>query len=287
MSGKKQHHEEHVDETWLIPYADVLTLLLALFIVMFATAKSDPVKREQLSMEFAVLFSGGAEGGPGAGGKGLLEKDGKTLMPFKPASKVLGDAGDVGDEGEGQKLLIVKGEIEKMLGSGDFDSGEGGIGGHVGDTGIGGGSYKDNIEISLNKDYLEISIRDVVLFNSGKAEILPAIKPLLVSIVSTFKNMDNEIIIGGHTDNVPIRNAEFKSNWELSSARAINVMKFMAASGGVTEKRFSVQAFGEFKPEFDNDTKEGRAKNRRVEIFIIRKDSDKIIDVSPTVHDGQ
>lgn len=83
--------------------------------------------------------------------------------------------------------------------------------------------------------------------------------------------LNNNIIIAGHSDNVPIHNEKFRSNWDLSATRAINVMNFMVENGGINPDNFSIQAYGEYKPKYDNSTEEGRARNRRVEIFIARK----------------
>ena len=85
------------------------------------------------------------------------------------------------------------------------------------------------------------------------------------------KGLDNEIKVVGYTDNVPIKNEKFRSNWELSSMRAINVMNFMVDSGKIQADKVSIQAYGEYKPKFDNTTEQGRAKNRRVEIIVVRQ----------------
>jgi chemotaxis protein MotB len=85
------------------------------------------------------------------------------------------------------------------------------------------------------------------------------------------KNLDNEIIVSGHTDNVPINNQKFHSNWDLSYARALNVMNFMVDKGQLVPNRFSIRAYGKFRPKYDNSTSAGRAKNRTVDILIVRK----------------
>ena len=123
----------------------------------------------------------------------------------------------------------------------------------------------------LNSDGLEISIQDVVLFNSGEADVLNNLSPLLLEISNMLHGLDNEIKVVGHTDNVPIKNEKFRSNWDLSAMRAINVMNFMVDSGEISADKVSIQAYGEYMPKFSNTTEDGRAKNRRVEIFVVRK----------------
>lgn len=238
MRKKKQHHEEHVDEAWLLPYSDMLTLLLALFIVMFAMGQTDKQKFEAMAKQFNVIF---------AGGTGVMEKEGNSVIPLEISSESAGT-----DTAEAEEDTMN--EIKKMI-----------------EQEIGKEGYSDQVKVEINREGLEISMQDVVLFNSGDAEILNNVSPLLLKISNMLKNLDNEIKVVGHTDNIPIRNDKFRSNWDLSAMRAINVMSFLIDSGGINSNRLSIQAYGEYMPKFDNSTEEGRAKNRRVEIFVIRK----------------
>lgn len=233
MGKKKVHHEEHVDETWLIPYADMLTLLLALFIVMFAMSQVDKEKLKKTSEQFNIIF---------AGGSGMLEQNASDQSNMSVIS-----SNSLLEEG---KMNEVKKTLEKEISS----------------TG-----YADKIKVGLNKDGLEISIQDVVLFNSGEAAVLKEVSPLLTQISKMLSTLDNNIKVTGHTDDKPISNEKFRSNWDLSAIRAINVMNFMVKTGEIHPQKLSIQAYGEYMPKFNNLTEEGKAKNRRVEIFIIRK----------------
>lgn len=234
MSKKKVHHEEHVDETWLIPYADMLTLLLALFIVMFAMSQADKEKFKKVSEQFNIIFSGGSS-------SGVVDDSGETFAPSESTNN-----NAVEEDKMSEIKQILDKEIEKT-------------------------GYSDKVKITLNKEGLEISIQDVVLFNSGDDKVLNEISPLLLQISKTLYNLDNNIKIVGHADTVPIKNQKFRSNWELSAMRAINVMNFLVATGGLPPERFSIQGYGEYMPKFDNSTEDGRSKNRRVEIFVVRK----------------
>lgn len=240
MSKKKQHHEEHVDEAWLLPYSDMLTLLLALFIVMFAMGQTDQAKLQAMSKSFNIIF---------AGGNGVMQQSGNSVIPMESESGE-GGSGINSAKAEEDKMT----EIKKML-----------------EQEIGKEGYSDKVKVDLNNDGLEISIQDAVLFNTGEADVLNNLSPLLLEVSKMVKGLDNEIKIVGYTDNVPIKNAKFRSNWDLSSMRAINVMNFMVNSGGISADKASIQAYGEYKPKFDNTTEEGRAKNRRVEIVVSRK----------------
>ena len=235
MARRKPHQEEHADETWLLPYSDLLTLLLALFIVMFSISNVDKQKYASLSQQFGVIFS--------EGGGGVLE-GGTQVIPLDQLKQA--SASTIEDE----KMIEIKDNIEEEIQSRGFS---------------------ENFNTVLNKEGLEIAIQEVVLFNSGEAEILPSVHPLLKEIAQILKSLDNSIKIVGHTDNIPIHTEKYQSNWDLSAMRAINVMHFLVGQGGLAPQRFSIQGYGEYSPKYDNSTVEGRAKNRRVEIFVARK----------------
>jgi chemotaxis protein MotB len=128
------------------------------------------------------------------------------------------------------------------------------------------------VTISELKGKLTVNMEAAILFDSGKPDVTPEGIAILLKMVSTLKEVkDKSIRIEGHTDNVPIRSAQFPSNWELSAARAINVAKYLQQQG-IDPANLSATAFSEFKPVADNATKEGRAKNRRIEISLVAKD---------------
>ncbi|MGL5353838.1 MAG: flagellar motor protein MotB [Clostridium sp.] len=230
---KKEHHDEHVDETWLIPYADMLTLLLALFIVMFAMSKVDAEKFKKVSAGMNNAFMGGSS----ALGEGDAEA---------PIDEVILTNGQI----EEQAMNDIKLQVENSLNN---------------------DGYSDKVEVSINDDGLQINIKDVILFDSAKADIKNNSNNLLIDIAHAIKGLDNDIKVIGHSDNRPINNSEFVSNWDLSAMRAINIMQFMTSSGGLAPENVSIEAYGEYKPKYDNSTEEGRAGNRRVEVSIIRK----------------
>jgi len=233
MLKKKVHHEDHIDETWLIPYSDMLTLLLALFIVMFAMSKLDNEKMSKVSEQFNMIF---------AGGSGVLEKNGTSIIPMDKIPTL--------SEIEEDKMNEIKESIEKDIRK---------------------NGYSDKVNVTLNGEGLEISIQDVILFDSGKADVIADVYPMLIQISELLKSLDNDIKVVGHTDNVPIKTVQFRSNWDLSAMRAINVMNFFIDKGGMDPKRFSIQGYGQYAPKYDNSTDEGKAKNRRVEIVLVRK----------------
>jgi chemotaxis protein MotB len=240
MKRKKQHHDEHVDEGWLLPYSDMLTLLLALFIVMFAMSKVDNEKFVKLSRQFNVIFDGGTGILKDNGGNSNVVIQMEGTSSAKKTNLIV----------EQDKMTVIKKRLEEQIKS---------------------SGYENQIGVDLNSEGLNISIQDTVIFNSGEAEILNKFDPVLAQISNMIKNLDNDIRISGHTDNVPIKNEKFHNNWDLSYMRAANIMNFMVDIGHLYPKKFSIQALGEYKPKYDNTTEEGRAKNRSVDILIVRK----------------
>lgn len=132
---------------------------------------------------------------------------------------------------------------------------------------------ESDIGVLYSEKGIIIALDENLLFKSGSAEINPESFDSLAGISKTILNeISNPIRVEGHTDNVPIRNANFASNWELSTARAVNVLKYLADKGSVLPKRLSAVGYGKSKPLFPNDSESNRKKNRRVEIVITTED---------------
>ncbi|MBP3038522.1 flagellar motor protein MotB [Bacillaceae bacterium Marseille-Q3522] len=249
---RRKKDEEHISESWLIPYADILTLLLALFIVLFASSAVDAQKFQALSRAFNNVLSGGS---------GIFDfpspvPEGNMEMPDKEDDESQNNF----EEKEIYKLGAEKGELEAIQ--------------NKVESYIQENNLDDKLETSLTGEGLLVSIRDNVLFASGSAEVREEdietaheIADLLVM------DPPRNIIISGHTDNVPIRNANFESNWELSVMRAVNFMKVILQNDQLDPSWFSAKGFGEFQPVASNETSEGRARNRRVEILIMPNSS--------------
>jgi chemotaxis protein MotB len=134
---------------------------------------------------------------------------------------------------------------------------------------IAGGEYGGAASVIVSEKRISLSLGEGVLFDSGKAELKAGAGAIFETLAKDMVSLKNEIRVEGHTDNVPIRGGAFKSNWELSMARAYAVIKQLEASG-VDPKRISGVGYGEHRPLGDNKTAEGRAKNRRIEISLLR-----------------
>lgn len=137
---------------------------------------------------------------------------------------------------------------------------------YIADNGLGG-----DFNTMLTDDGLMIRIKDTALFSSGSAELRPESRRFGSQIAKMLAPLTQKITVSGHTDNMPINTREFPSNWELSSRRAVNFMRFLLAQEPrLKPERFSATGYGEYRPVASNDTPEGRAINRRVEVFVQR-----------------
>jgi chemotaxis protein MotB len=143
-------------------------------------------------------------------------------------------------------------------------------------------NLKDKIELLFSQEGLVMRLSEHTLFESGQASISPQALELLEKIGVIVAQTTYLIRIEGHTDDIPIHTAMFPSNWELSTARAVNVLRYFIEHHHIDSQRLSAEGFGEFRPMVANDTVENRAKNRRVEVIFIRPDPDNTtIEESP------
>ncbi|KAA9031194.1 flagellar motor protein MotB [Niallia endozanthoxylica] len=256
---KKKKGEEHIDESWLLPYSDLQTLLVALFIVLFASSTVSEQKLIVFSQAFSSELLTGGTGvfdypGPiPTKDRGLTEVDDKN----QSQEQVPEDVEETDEQrAEHERLEAIQDKVNS----------------YIEENGLG-----EQLDTSLTVAGLSVRIRDNVLFDSGVAEVR-AENISIANEISKLLEMDvpRSVIVSGHTDNVPIKNARFDSNWELSVMRAVNFMKLMLENPNLNPQLFSAKGYGEFQPIAANDTAEGRAQNRRVEILILPRSDETI-----------
>ncbi|MBX6353068.1 MAG: OmpA family protein [Thermoflavifilum sp.] len=249
--GKAGSHDNL--DRWLITYADLITLLLIFFVVMYAMSKVDVAKFMTLSQSLAMALHD-AQTTPATTVNG-------TLGPSKPALPESNQTSmaNLTQPSQGTPKPAET-EEDKQL-----DELYQQIKVYIQEHHLEG-----NVTVVDEPRGVQITFRDIVLFDTGKADIKPQAQQLLAGLVPFFQKLPNSIVIEGYTDNQPIHTAQFPSNWELSAARAIGVVHFLA-DHGVAPDRLSGVGYGEYHPVVPNDTPEHRQQNRRVNIVILRQ----------------
>src|SRR5476649_2150368 len=272
--ARKKKHEEHVNaEAWAIPYGDLVTLLFALFTVMYAMSSVNEGKFRVLSDSMIAAFNGAP----------------KSMRPINIGEKEPGKGGDKQLSGV-TPTVYIKMNTEKSTPDGQLTPRDPSKGEGRTSTDLPGAlirmqrqvqdamqSLIDAKLVTVRREnmWLEIEINADILFPSGAGEFAPAAEPVLDKLAEVLKPFPNPIRVEGHTDDRPIRTAAFPSNWELSAARAASVVhQFMKE--GIDPLRLEIVGFGEFHPRQTNATAEGRNANRRVAILVLE-------EVVPTV----
>lgn len=248
---KHQDHEEHADESWLLPYSDLMTLMLALFIVLYGMSTVDAMKFQEMSEAFKSVLTGGTS----VLDQNAMISNNKTSLSEIETPKSTQDG-----------LMTKKNELKRQEQQ-NLEALKKQLDSYIKENGL-----TDDLETKLNQSQLMITISDKALFASGEAVVKPEARQLAKAISNMLQQFpDYEVIVSGHTDNVPISTYEFPSNWDLSSVRALNFMKILLLNTNLDPKKFSAIGYGEYHPVASNDTAAGRAQNRRVEVSIIRK----------------
>lgn len=243
----RRRHGSH--ERWLVSYADFITLLFAFFVVLYASSKADQRKQQQVSQAIDSafhalgIFPDAARRPADLKNVSAISKD-EALTPM---NIVMGE--DVLSPAQVKEdLERVQKQLEKML------SNE--IAAHT-------------VSIQMGKDGLVISLREAGFFSSGSATPQPETLPVLREVATALGKTPYDLRIEGHTDNIPIHNEEFDSNWELSSARATHITRIFLGTRSIPPQRISAAGYAEFHPVAVNDNAAGRAENRRVDLVVI------------------
>lgn len=233
MGGRKfrrKNEEEKGDPgRWMITYADLITVLLIFFVVMYSMSMVDAKKFEQVAASLMSVLSGRSS----------------ELLDYPGPSVIEGLAE------EQQQMEQIREQLQK----------------YVDENNLGA-----NIQLYQQERGLVISLSDTVLFDSGRAELTPQAQEIMLKVSLSLKGIRNYIRVEGHTDNVPINTSQFSSNWELSVIRATNVVRFLIREADLDPARLSPTGFGEYRPVVSNATGEGRARNRRVDIVILKSE---------------
>jgi chemotaxis protein MotB len=256
--ARRKRDEEHTNhESWAIPYGDLITLLLAFFVVMYAMSSVNEGKYRILSDSLNAAFQGEQQSSqPVPVGRNSLgpapdlaltptaTKSGGAMLSTLSAED---EARLAAQRARAEELARVDAAVRKSLAS-------------LIDDGV--------VVVKRNESLVEVTIRTDILFTSGSAELAPVAVAPLQQLAATLAPLPNPVRVEGHTDDRPISTAAFPSNWELSAARAASVVRVMKSTG-LDAQRLAVVGMGEFRPLASNATADGRNANRRVALVIL------------------
>src|SRR5580704_9226842 len=246
--SKAAVHENH--ERWLVSYADFITLLFAFFVVMFASTQADKNKTKAVSESVREALEHGQFSAAISTvlGRGKHEnsrmpvnpdrvKESENLPPVAPPPSM--------------HPADLKKSLETLASGLDLEL------------------KKGQLQLTLEGRGLVISMREAAFFKSGDDAVAPASFPIIAKIAQVIRPLPQSLRIEGHTDSVPIHNSRFRNNWELSSARAIAMLELLSQRFEIPTERMAVAGYAENAPTDTNETVEGRAHNRRVDLVVL------------------
>lgn len=262
MSRRRRSEEssESAGE-WLLTYSDLVTLLLTFFVLLFSMAVIDKQKFEEVANSLRSTFLRTSSGDTFNFNKGEelisitqqnnVDNEGESEVNDDPrkseGQEQQSEEERKAEEIKAQKLQDVKKQVQQAIVKLDLEN---------------------FVTIIEEKHSLILRLDSVILFDLGSADIKPSGKEILTKIGSILKELDHEIMIQGHTDNLPINTLLFPTNWELSTKRATNVVLHLIDSCNLEPSKLTATGNGEFRPIRPNDTEENRQKNRRIDIVI-------------------
>ena len=253
--ARKRKNKKKVDQAgspaWMTTYSDLMSLLLTFFILLFSmsSVSEERFKDAAQSLQMALV---------GSSSDSILDGNGE----------IIGDlVGDVDPE----EIVVEEVPVDPNYIPEEVIALYNTVNGFLEEEGL-------NADVTLSRDQegVYIDIQEAILFDSGHATLKAAGSETLGQLAELFTLFDNEIIVEGYTDNVPMHSREFPSNWELSTGRALSVLRYLSESYDISPSRLSARGYGEHRPIVPNDSDENRALNRRVNIAIVHDDREDV-----------
>lgn len=255
MALKKEPEKHANHERWLVSYADFITLLFAVFVVLYAMGQSDKKKVEEVMQSLQQSFGMTNAGAP---------TPKVNVIPSKALTVIPSITSEISIQPSGrQRSGAAKARAEEK----DFRQIKATVEAYLIKQGA-----QNKVTLEITRRGLIVSLKEAGFFNSGQANIKPESYELINTIAEVMTQYNNPLRVEGHTDNIPISTAQFPSNWELSTSRATNGLKYLLKNFDVNSDKISATGYGEFRPIADNSTAEGRSKNRRVDLVMLSSD---------------
>jgi chemotaxis protein MotB len=257
--SRRRRAAEHVNhDRWLVSYADFITLLFAFFVVLFSSSQVDKRKVGKVSLAMQEAFQQ----------MGIFQTA-NSRPPLvaadpHPAENIQAIQDGKGISSEGK----MASPFEKMTGSPPIPSDLGTVQKQLAGA-LAPEIQRHEVVLKANREGLVISLREIGFFDTGSADVRATSEAAVQRIAGVLSAQTNSIRIEGHTDNVPIHNTQFASNWELSTARATEMIRLFITRFNLPATQLSAAGYAEYHPAAGNDTTEGRAQNRRVDIVVL------------------
>jgi chemotaxis protein MotB len=253
MRERRRRHEHTNHERWLVSYADFMTLLFALFVVLFASSHHDKKAIQSVSKAvkngFQEMGAFSTSDSAADNSRGL----GPTSTGEARPSTVPANAGI--------DMVELQRKLHKALGR-EIE--------------------RQEVVLRMTPEGFVISLHELGFFDSGEARLMPGAGDKVKRIAEVLMQYGLDMRVEGHTDNVPIHNAMFASNWDLSTARAMAVAMMLLNESGVDPERMSIAGYAQYHPAASNTTQEGRRANRRVDIVVVsRARPDVVVSSAP------
>jgi chemotaxis protein MotB len=271
MSRKREHEAEKENgERWLLTYSDLITLLMIFFVVLYSMSKVDVAKFQAMAESLNKVLNGGTpskiELSTSPSGPTFVTPNTPQNSALRPKSSSVGKQSGQGNvDAENMSIDAIKAKLDKF----------------AADNGI-----QTTLATSIEERGLVVRIQETLLFESGSADINTGARDILEKISTVLAAAPNQIRVEGHTDNLPIRTSRFPSNWDLSVIRATNVVQILQKDGIIPD-RLSATGYGEYRPIATNDSDANRAKNRRIDLIILRTKYDVTEPSSQTANADQ
>lgn len=258
MAIKKAPEKEANAERWLVSYADFITLLFAVFVVLYAMGQSDKKKVEEVMQSLQSSFGMANVGAPAPKVNVIPSKTMNIIPSLKPEISINPARHTNGarnkTKADEKDFRQIKASVEAFL--------------------IKAGA-QNKVTLGITRRGLIVSLKEAGFFESGQAYIKPEAYPLINTIAEAMTQYNNPLRVEGHTDNIPINTGQFPSNWELSTARATNGLKYLLKNFDVDPNKISATGYAEFRPISENDSVEGRGKNRRVDLVMLSSEGER------------
>ncbi len=235
MLAKLRRRKEEESPAWMVTYSDLMTLLLVFFVLLFSFSTMNLYKFRQFITSYQ--------------GVGILESGTSSIIDSEPVPEdyELDSTSEAIAMAQAREMMETYQTVKNFLAESGLES---------------------MVEVRYESRGIALDIKERILFDSGKADLKPQAIEVLAKLSGLLVQIPNEVYVEGYTDNRPIHTVQFPTNWELSTARAVSVLRYFIDQQKLAPERFVALGYGEYRPLFPNDTPEHMAENRRVVLLI-------------------